>query len=429
MPVMAVIGAQWGDEGKGKIIDLLAPKVDFVVRSQGGANAGHTIQRGDRKIVLHLLPSGILTPTTTCLIGSGVVLDPEGFIEEVKNIESLGIPVQGRLTLDLRVHLVFPTHKLIEACQEKERGVDKIGTTLRGIGPTYVDKAARKGVRVGDLLDKSRRKRLCERLFADHAAILQKLYKKEPPDRDKFLQDTERWADELSPYTGDAVHQLYQAVYEKKNVLLEGAQGTFLDIDLGTYPYVTSSHPTIGGPILGMGLPPKKIDFVLGVIKAYCTRVGQGPFPTEMDDETAEIIRNKGAEFGSTTGRPRRCGWLDLIAARQAARWNGFDGWAVTKLDVLDGLETLKACIGYQIAGEVQVSVPATNQGWERIEPVYGSLKTWSESASKRRMQDLPRAGMDYLETIEKFTSVPIHLISLGAGKEATILPRGDFFI
>ncbi|HDH57944.1 MAG TPA: adenylosuccinate synthase [Bacteroidetes bacterium] len=426
MPVVAVIGAQWGDEGKGKIVDLLSSKADVVARSQGGANAGHTIERGEEKIILHLLPSGILTPGILCLIGPGVVLDPEAFIKELDHVKTLGVSLQGRLTLDFRTHLVLPTHKLIEAHQEKDRGEDMIGTTCRGIGPTYADKASRQGVRVGDLLQKSRRLKVCGDLFDHHAALLKCFYKQVEPDRKVFLEMTERWAEALAPFAGDAVEQLHQALDTNRNVLLEGAQGTLLDLDLGTYPYVTSSHPTIGGPVLGLGVPPRKIDFVLGVLKAYCTRVGCGPFPTEMDEVTAEEIRKRGAEFGSTTGRPRRCGWLDLIAARQAARWNGIDGWAVTKLDVLDGQKPLKACIGYQIKGKVITSVPATHQGWEQVEPVYGELKGWKDSYSKRSMEDLPQGAIEYLETIEKFTHIPVYMISLGAGQEATILPRGE---
>jgi adenylosuccinate synthase len=426
MPVVAVIGAQWGDEGKGKIVDLLSPKADLVVRSQGGANAGHTIQRDGQRIVLHLLPSGILTPSVSCLIGPGVVLDPDGFIQEIEAVSAEGVSLDGRLTVDLRTHLVVPTHKLIEACQEEARGGDMIGTTRRGIGPTYCDKAARRGVRVGDLLDTSQREKVCGQLFDYHADFLKKLFGKTPPDRGEFLQKAEAWAEALAPYAGDAVLKLHAALDQNRSVLLEGAQGTLLDLDLGTYPFVTSSHPTIGGPVLGMGMPPTRIDFVLGVLKAYCTRVGQGPFPTEMDDETAATIRENGDEFGSTTGRPRRCGWLDLFAARQAARWNGFNGWAVTKLDVLDDVNPLKVCVGYQIQGDVLDAVPASQQAWEAVEPVYREMEGWSDGSHQRRMEDLPKNLLDYLETIEKFTNIPVHLVSLGADKEATILHRGD---
>ncbi len=425
MPVVAVIGAQWGDEGKGKIVDLLSPDANVVVRSQGGANAGHTIERDGQKIVLHLLPSGILSPHSHCLIGPGVVLDPEGFIEEIEEVQALGISLDKRLTLDYRTHLVFPTHKLLDAGQEEALGGAMIGTTSRGIGPTYADKATRRGVRVGDLLDQKNRNKLCGDLFDIHASLLEKIYGQNPPDRSHFLQQCERWADKLSPFAGDAVEQLHDAIDEDQTVLLEGAQGTYLDLDLGTYPFVTSSHPTVGGAVMGIGMPPGKVDFTLGVIKAYCTRVGSGPFPTEMDDLTGEEIRRRGAEFGSTTGRPRRCGWLDLTAAKQAVRWNGINGWAVTKLDVLDGVELLRVGIGYKIRGHVVTSAPATRQGWTEVEPVYAGLKGWHDCSSKRDYNDLPAAAQDYLATIEKFTGTPVHLISVGADAEKTILPRG----
>ncbi|TKJ38558.1 adenylosuccinate synthase [candidate division LCP-89 bacterium B3_LCP] len=428
MPVIAVIGAQWGDEGKGKIVDLFAEKADVVVRSQGGANAGHTIQRDGQRIVLHLLPSGILTPSIKCLIGTGVVLDPDAFLQEISEVEALGINLKDRIVLDYRTHLVFPTHKLIEACQEEARAGEMIGTTRRGIGPAYSDKAARRGVRVGDLLDKNIREKICNQLYDQHAALLDKLYGKKPPERGEFLRDAERWADALHQYAGDAVHRFHEALDAEQTILLEGAQGVLLDLDLGTYPFVTSSHPSIGGPVLGIGMPPQRIDFTLGVIKAYCTRVGSGPFPTEMDDDTTAIIRESGAEFGSTTGRPRRCGWLDLFVAKHVARWNGFDGWAVTKVDVLDGVQPLRACIGYQIRGKVQDSLPATQAAWNEAEPVYGNLKGWSDTRSKKKFEALPKGALEYLETIEKFTQVPVHLISLGADRDATILPRGEIF-
>jgi adenylosuccinate synthase len=426
MPVIAVIGAQWGDEGKGKVVDLLSARAQVVTRSQGGANAGHTIHKEGQKVILHLLPSGVLTPGCQCLIGPGVVLDAEVFGQELEDVAKLGIKLNDRLTLDYRAHLVFPTHKLIDQCQEESRGKDLIGTTSRGIGPTYADKASRRGVRVGDLLNNRQRDALCGDLFDYHACIVEKFYNKEMPDRKTFLEDCEKWADVLAPFAGDAVEKLNVAVDEDKTVLLEGAQGTLLDLDLGTYPFVTSSHPTVGGTVSGIGLPPDKVNFVLGVIKAYCTRVGSGPFPTEMDEATSEYIREHGAEFGSTTGRPRRCGWLDLAAAKQVARWNGVDGWAVTKLDVLDGLEPLRVCIGYQRRGKVLTSAPATRQGWDEVEPVYAGLKSWRDCASKREVKDLPATTVDYLETIEKFTGVPVHLISLGADQEATIMTRGE---
>jgi adenylosuccinate synthase len=426
MPVIAVVGAQWGDEGKGKIVDLLSAKADLVVRSQGGANAGHTIHRDGKKIVLHLIPSGILTPGCRCLIGPGVVLDPESFIEEIENLRSSGVSPDGRVTVDFRTHLVFPTHKLLDQSQEASRGGEMIGTTSRGIGPAYSDKAARRGVRVGDLLDEKRRARVCGDLYDYHEALLDRIFAADVPERKEFLETCERWVEALATFAGDAVEQLHDAVNRNLTVLLEGAQGTYLDLDLGTYPYVTSSHPTVGGAITGAGIPHRKIDFVLGVVKAYCTRVGQGPFPTEMDEETSETVRRKGEEFGSTTGRPRRCGWLDLAAAKQSAYWNGVDGWAVTKLDVLDGLEPLKVGIGYQIRGRVLTGVPAALQGWDEVEPVYGGLKGWHDCCSKRNIEDLPQATRDYLETIERFTGVPVRLISMGADPEATIFPKGN---
>jgi adenylosuccinate synthase len=426
MPVVAVIGAQWGDEGKGKIVDLLAVKAHVVVRSQGGANAGHTIRRGDRKIILHLLPSGVLAPQTLCLIGPGVVLDPQAVIQELGEIESLGVSLRGRLTIDLRTHLVLPTHKLLDGFYESALADEKLGTTCRGIGPAYSDKAARRGVRLGDLLDKPRRLKVCGALFDHHATLLEKVYETPVPDRAQFLEDAELWAETLAPFAGDAVHKLHEALDRDQTILLEGAQGTFLDIDLGTYPFVTSSHPTAGGPVVGIGLPPSKVDFVLGVLKAYCTRVGSGPFPTEMLPDLAENIRQRGGEYGATTGRPRRIGWLDLVSARDAARWNGINGWAVTKLDVLEAVEPLQICSAYRIGEQILPGVPPTIQGWLDVVPAYEEMPSWTGGAQARDLNDLPASARGYLQKIESYTGVPVHLISLGAGQEETILPKGD---
>ncbi|RJP80241.1 MAG: adenylosuccinate synthase [Candidatus Zixiibacteriota bacterium] len=426
MPVIAVVGAQWGDEGKGKIVDLLAARAQVVARSQGGANAGHTIKRGGSRIILHLLPSGALSPDAQCLIGPGVVLDAGALLQELKELADLGISLKGRLTIDLRTHLVFPTHKLLEAQQETQLGNQKIGTTCRGIGPAYSDKAARRGVRLGDLLDKSRRLATCTALFDYHAALLEKIYHQPPLDRAPLLAEAEFWAEELASYAGDSVRKLREAVDRDQVVLLEGAQGTFLDLDLGTYPFVTSSHPTSGGPVVGIGLPPGKIDFVLGVLKAYCTRVGSGPFPTEMDDETAKLLRDRGAEYGATTGRPRRIGWLDLVAAKEAAQWNGVNGWALTKLDVLEKLPTLKVCSSYRIGDTILSGVPLTIQGWADAVPLYEELPGWEDGHEARDIDDLPDNARNYLAKIESYTGVPVHLISLGAGQEETILPRGE---
>ncbi len=430
MPVIAVIGAQWGDEGKGKIVDLLASHAQMVARSQGGANAGHTIQRGERKIILHLLPSGVLNPTAQCLIGPGVVVDADELIEELAEIEALGISLKGRLTVDSRAHLVFPTHKQIEVCQEKALGNDKIGTTSRGIGPAYCDKAARRGVRVGDILDTSTRKKTCMALYEHHVKALKSFYKEQPPNRKEFLEHTEKWAEVLSLYAGDAVRLLREAIAADQMVLLEGAQGTFLDLDLGTYPYVTSSHPTVGGPVIGLGLPPRKIDYVLGVLKAYCTRVGGGPFPSEMEVGMAEVIRQKGSEYGATTGRPRRIGWLDLVAAREAAHWNGINGWAITKLDVFDGLKSLRLCSEYRLGGTALEGAPLTTQDWETVEAVYEEMSGWDEGRGVRDYEALPPAARAYLDRITGFTGVPVQMISLGAGQEATIsASKGPFHI
>jgi len=426
MPVIAVIGAQWGDEGKGKIVDLLSAKADVIVRSQGGANAGHTIYKNDQKIILHLMPSGVLTPETQCLIGPGVVLDPDIFAREVAALQDLGIDLQGRLLIDYRTHLVVPTHKLIDQYQEEVRGGSKIGTTSRGIGPTYADKSARRGIRVGELINHRMRDQVCNDLYDYHAHLIEKVYEKEMPNRAEFLQQCEQWADMLVPYASDAVMSLQQAVEKQKMIILEGAQGAYLDIDLGTYPFVTSSHPGIGGAVMGIGLPFRKVDYVLGVLKAYCTRVGSGPFPTEMDEESAERLRARGAEYGSTTGRPRRCGWLDLPAAKQAAYWNSIDGWAVTKLDVLDGQDVLRAAIGYQIRGRVINGVPATRQAWDEVEPVYAGLKPWRNSRDKTTYESLAAETIDYIDTIEKFTGTPVRIISNGAEQQATIMTHGD---
>jgi adenylosuccinate synthase len=424
MPVVAIIGAQWGDEGKGKIVDLLAAKAQVVVRSQGGANAGHTIQRDGKTIILHLLPSGVLTAKTTCLIGPGVVLDPELFATEIAAVETPESPLQDRLMVDFRTHLVFPTHKQLDACLEKALGTGKIGTTSRGIGPAYSDKAIRRGVRVGDLLDADRRKKCCEALLDYHFALLEKVYHETPPDKSDLMEQCDRWAELLSRYAGDTVRRLQEAVEQDQMILLEGAQGTFLDLDLGTYPYVTSSHPTVGGAVVGLGIAPKRIDYVLGVLKAYCTRVGSGPFPTEADAETAELIRKRGGEYGSTTGRPRRIGWLDLVAAREAVKYNGVDGWAITKLDVLENLDTIKICSKYTLDGTTDSCFPATTADWEKVEPVYEQMSGWQGGSSAREFEELPEKAQAYLNRIRDFTGVPVQLVSLGADQEATILPR-----
>jgi adenylosuccinate synthase len=393
MPNTVLVGAQWGDEGKGKIIDVLTREVDIVVRYQGGSNAGHTVKIGEEQYVLHLIPSGILHPDKQCVIGNGVVIDPLALLKEIEELDGRGIPVDGRLWLSDRAHAVFPFHRILDAAREQRHAADrKIGTTKRGIGPTYGDKVTRIGLRLCDLVDPLFPDLLAERA-ADAAAVLRALGA-DPPDTAEMLAEYSRAIERLRPYVADSVSMLNAAVRAGKSILFEGAQGTMLDIDFGSYPYVTSSNTTAGGACCGTGVAPHRIDRVIGVVKAYTTRVGEGPFPTELTDATGLRLGREGNEFGATTGRPRRCGWFDAVVARHAAMINGVDCWAMTKLDVLDGLETLKICVAYRHNGRTYETIPANLRILAACEPVYESMPGWQGSTrGARSLDDLPPAA------------------------------------
>ncbi|MEF8815266.1 MAG: adenylosuccinate synthase [Salinibacter sp.] len=430
MPVSIVIGSQWGDEGKGKIVDLLSPDVDIVARYQGGANAGHTIvwdEEGEtEEFVLHLVPSGIFHEGVTCVIGNGVVLDPKAVLEEIEKIKSLGIDVEGRLKISHNAHLIMPYHKAIEAAQEEERASasddDEIGTTGRGIGPAYTDKFARTGIRVVDLLDEEVLRRKLRRSIEEKNAILRDVYDVEALDVDRIVEEYVEFDQKIDDYVTDTSAYLNSALDDGARVLAEGAQGSLLDVDFGSYPYVTSSHPTAGGCCTGLGVSPTEIDRVLGIAKAYCTRVGNGPFPTELEGEVGEALREKGGEFGATTGRPRRCGWLDLVALKYTCMVNGFNELALTKLDVLSGMDELKVCTQYRYDGKTTERFPSEPQNLTRVEPQYHTLPGWEADISGvRHVNDLPGEAQEYLAFIEDHLGVEIGLVSNGPRRSQII--------
>lgn len=422
MPVSVVIGSQWGDEGKGKVVDLLSDEIDIVARYQGGANAGHTIMWGDKTFVLHLVPSGIFHENVTCVIGNGVVIDPVAVMEEIGMIQDLGYSVDGRLLISHNAHLIMPYHKKIEAAREQSRDVSAIGTTGRGIGPAYVDKFARTGIRVVDLLDRDVLSTKLRRSIEEKNAILKSVYGAETLDVEAIVDEYVEFDKLIDPYVTDTTQYLCNALRDGKRVLAEGAQGSLLDVDFGTYPFVTSSHPTVGGCCTGLGVPPTEINRVIGIVKAYCTRVGNGPFPTELLDDTGERLRKEGHEFGATTGRPRRCGWLDLVALRYTSMINGMTDYAITKMDVLSGFEEIKVCTAYRYNGKETSRFPSETQTLERVEPVYETLEGWKEDISGiSRADDLPAAARKYLRFITERTGVSISMISTGPKREQTI--------
>jgi adenylosuccinate synthase len=415
---LVVVGAQWGDEGKGKIVDVLAERADLVVRYQGGANAGHTVVNGHDEFVLHQIPSGILHPATRCLIGNGVVLDPETLLSEMQELTARGITLDGRLLVSDRAHLVLPYHKLLDRAAEQQR----IGTTGRGIGPTYEDKFGRRGIRVGDLRYPER----AAQLAADGAEranrILAMLGAAERAAADEHVTLIRRLAPCIAPLTADTGKLTWDALRAGKRVLLEGAQGALLDVDHGTYPYVTSSNTTAGGAAVGAGIGPTAIDAVLGVVKAYTTRVGNGPLPTEAEPTAAERLRKVGDEYGATTGRPRRCGWFDAVVVRYAARVNGLTDLAVTKLDILDGFDELPVCTGYLLDGEPLADMPADTETLGRVQPVYQRLAGWGRPTSgARRLADLPPQARAYLDRIEALVGTPVTYVSVGSRRDQII--------
>ena len=395
---VVVLGTQWGDEGKGKIVDLLTERAKYVVRYQGGHNAGHTLVIDGEKTVLHLIPSGILRENVVSIIANGVVLSPEALMKEMTQLEERGIPVRSRLLLSEACPLILPYHIALDNAREKARGEKAIGTTGRGIGPAYEDKVARRGLRVGDLFDKKAFAQKLKEIIEYHNFQLVNYYKVEPVDYQKTLDDIMAIADILTGMVVDVSDLLYKATQKGELVMFEGAQGTLLDIDHGTYPYVTSSNTTAGGVATGSGLGPRYVGYVLGIIKAYSTRVGAGPFPTELFDETGDFLREKGQEFGATTGRSRRTGWLDIIAIRRAVQINSLSGFCMTKLDVLDGLKEVKVCVGYRLPnGEVIETTPLAADDWEGIEPIYESMPGWNESTfGVKDKAQLPQAALNY---------------------------------
>lgn len=422
MSVKVIVGAQWGDEGKGKVTDLLSKSADVVVRYQGGVNAGHTVVVKDQTFKLHLIPSGILYPETECIIGSGTVIDPKTLIEELDRLEALNISTQN-LMISQTAHVTMPYHRLIDQASEERRGNHKIGTTGRGIGPTYADKSERIGIRILDLIDPEGLRKQLNWTINYKNVILEKLYDLPPLDPEEVIDEYEQYAQRLRPHVVDASLKIYDAVQERRNILFEGAQGTLLDLDHGTYPYVTSSNPVAGGACVGAGVGPTMIDRVIGVAKAYTTRVGEGPFPTEMTEGIGDILCDRGAEFGTTTGRKRRCGWFDAVIGRYAVRINGIDCLAITKLDVLDELDEIKVCVAYEIDGTRCDNFPSSSRLFARCEPIYETLPGWQQSTINcRTLEDLPKPALDYLKYLAELMAVPIAVVSIGASRDQTII-------
>ena len=426
--IIVIIGAQWGDEGKGKVVDLLADRFDIVARYQGGHNAGHSVYVGDRAFVLRLLPSGIIHEDSTCVLGNGMVIDPKAFFEEVDQMQSQGISITPeRLKVSSRAHLIMPYHRALDHTSEERLGNEKIGTTLRGIGPAYEDKAGRRGIRVADALSPEVLKLRIERNLEEANRIIV-LYGQPPLRSEEIYNEISALVERLKPFVTETAHFFAEAKKQNKKILLEGAQATLLDVDHGTYPYVTSSNPTAGGAAVGAGIPPHHITGVLGIVRTYATRVGEGPFPTEMldaEEATANLIRQRGNEYGSVTKRPRRCGWFDAAATRYAAELNGFNSVALTKLDVLDALDEIKVCTGYEINGERIETFPAVAQDLQQIKPVYETLEGWkSETLGITKIEDLPSKAREYVEFLSNSIGVEIGLISTGPERDQTIILR-----
>ena len=424
MPAIVLLGAQWGDEGKGKATDLLGDRVDYVVRYQGGNNAGHTVVIGDQKYALHLLPSGILSPNVIPVIGNGVVIDPAVLLTDIKGLNERGIDT-SKLKISTNAHLITPYHRTIDKVSERFLGKSKIGTTGRGIGPAYADKINRIGIRVQDLFDPSILKQKIEAALHDKNQILIKVFNRKGITVDEVMDEYLGYAQILKPYVVDTALLLDQALKSGKNVLLEGSQGTLLDVDHGTYPFVTSSNPTAGGASTGSGIGPTKITRVIGILKAYTTRVGSGPFPTELFDEDGEALRKIGGEVGVTTGRNRRCGWFDAPIARYAVRVNGLTDFFLTKLDVLTGWEKIPVCVAYEVDGVRVEELPASQTDFHHAKPIYEYLPGWKENISKAKsVADLPKNAQEYVKFLEKVSGAPISAIGVGPGRDETIVVR-----
>ena len=417
-----VIGLQWGDEGKGKIIDILAKDYDIIARYQGGGNAGHTLIIGDEKFIFHLIPSGILHQDKKCVIGNGIVFDPKLFIEEIEGLAERNINVTGNLFVSDRAHVVFPYHKKLDLLQEKQKGNSMIGTTGRGIGPCYTDKISRDGIRVAELLDKERFKDKLKRTVEEKNRTFVKLYDDEPVSWEDIYEEYCGYADKIAPFVCDTVDLMARAKGDNKSILFEGAQGALLDVDFGTYPFTTSSNTTSGGVSSGIGVSPKQINNIIGITKAYTTRVGSGPFPTEVEGEDGEHIRKKGGEFGSTTGRPRRCGWFDAVAIQHSVRISGVDSLIVTKLDVLDDQDTIKICTGYKYNEKLYKTFPADIDVLNNCEPVYEEVPGWNEDTSgMRSAESLPEKAKDYIKRIENIIGVKVKMVSVGPERSQII--------
>ena len=424
--VIAVIGAEWGDEGKGKIVDLLAEQFEIVVRYQGGHNAGHSVQVGDQSFVLHLLPSGIVHRGKTCVLGNGMVIDPKAFFVEADRLIEQGIEVSPeRVKISSRAHLILPYHRALDHTSEERLGNEKVGTTLRGIGPAYEDKAGRRGIRTADALVPDVLKSRIERNLEDANRIIE-AYGGAPLDANEIFDEMSALTERLAPFIADTTHYLNVAATEGRSILLEGAQATLLDVDHGTYPFVTSSTTIAGGAIIGTGLAPTRLTGVLGIVRTYTTRVGEGPFPTEMlegEEELGQLIRERGREYGASTGRPRRCGWFDAFATRYAAEINGFTSVALTKLDVLDTLDEIKVCVGYKLDGKTCDSLPAVSQDLRRIEPVYATLPGWKSSTlGTTEMGQLPTEARAYVDFLSEQIGTEIGLVSTGPERTQTII-------
>ncbi len=425
---VVVLGTQWGDEGKGKIVDLLTEQVGMVVRFQGGHNAGHTLVIDGEKTVLHLIPSGILREGVTCVIGNGVVLAPDALLREIRKLEEKGVPVRDRLILSGACPLILPYHQALDLAREAARGDAKIGTTGRGIGPAYEDKVARRGVRLIDLADPKAFAEKLREVMEYHNFMLTNYYKVEAVDYQQTLDDCLKMAEELLPMCRDVVDLLHGCRKQGQSLLFEGAQGALLDIDHGTYPFVTSSNTTAGGTATGSGFGPLYLDYILGITKAYTTRVGSGPFPTELFDEQGKHLASRGHEFGATTGRPRRCGWFDAVALRHTIQINSISGICLTKLDVLDGMDTVKVCVGYKKDGQEMKRPPINSDDYEGIEPVYVELPGWKESTlGARSLDELPQNARDYIAFLEQQIEAPIDIVSTGPDRNETIILRHPF--
>ena len=421
MAVQIIVGAQWGDEGKGKIVDMLAEDVDIVARYQGGANAGHTVSFGNNEYVLHLIPSGIFHQRVTCVIGNGVVIDPTALLDEIRKLEAAGIDIHGRLLISHNAHLIMPYHKLLDTI--REQGAAKIGTTGRGIGPAYVDKVTRTGIKIVDLLDKDV---LVERIKAnveEKNRFLTKVHGENTINVEALIKDYLEFDKQIDEYVTDTSLYLNQALKQGKKIIAEGAQGALLDVDHGTYPFVTSSNPTSGGACTGLGIPPTAVNSIVGVAKAYCTRVGNGPFPTELGDATGERLRSIGREYGATTGRPRRCGWFDAVAMRYSAMVNGIEKLAVTKLDVLDEFEEIRVCIGYEYGGRRLKTFPTDIKSLAHITPIYESFEGWKTPlGAVKTYGELPPPARRYVESLAHLSGTPLWMISVGPRRDQTVI-------